>query len=123
MQRKGGRTDADSSARASSDTPPRTVMRVSQDRSVWEEALRTFYRTPRGEGRLRHGLPWSPRSAIVHLARPDGTFSERLVAAWEYAVVNRSAPPCHPSWFVRRQQQALQGLGIMIREIVSQGLV
>jgi 3-oxoacyl-[acyl-carrier-protein] synthase-1 len=85
----------------------RTTQRLSQKRSAWESALEEFARsTPRAR-RLRHGLPWSRKSALEHLKRPELSFSERLVAAWEYAVVNRAPLPCYPSLFVRRQQRLL----------------
>jgi hypothetical protein len=94
------------------DEPPtsRKVKRLSQQRSVWEEAIRQFDTTPRSSSRLRHGIPWSPLSALRHLERPDAAFGERLIAAWEHALVNRTAIPFYPSVFVRRQREALARL-------------
>ena len=83
------------------------VKRLSQDRAVWEEALRVLDQRLADNVRLRHGQRWTNQSALHHLQRPEATYKERLVAAWEYAIVNRVPLPLHPLQFVKRQREAL----------------
>jgi len=92
------------------ETPKRRIKRLSHERPVWEAALRDFNKGSPAETRLRHGIPWSRRAALSHLKRAEAAFAERLVAAWEYAVVNRVPLPCHPSLFVTRQREAFSQL-------------
>lgn len=88
----------------------RTVRQLSQDAQRWESELLGLGRWSKGSGRWRHGEPWSPSSALHHLRRPECAHAERLVAAWEHALVNRAALPCQPTWFVARQRHALASL-------------
>lgn len=83
------------------------VKRLSQDRSVWEKVLHDFDHRVTEKVRLRHGKPWTIQSSLHHLKRPELAYMERLVAAWEYAIVNRVPLPLHPLWFVQRQKEAL----------------
>lgn len=83
------------------------VKRLSQDRAVWEEALRAFDHRVTEKARLRHGKPWTNQSALHHLKRPEPAYQERFIAAWEYAIVNRVPLLLHPLWFVQRQKAAL----------------
>jgi 3-oxoacyl-[acyl-carrier-protein] synthase-1 len=83
------------------------VKRLSQDRAVWEEALRAFDHRVAEKTRLRHGKPWRNQSALHHLKRSELAYKERFVAVWEYAIVNHLPLPLHPLWFVQRQKEAL----------------
>lgn len=85
------------------------IKRLSQDRAVWEDALRQDHRMTENT-RLRHGMPWTNQSALHHLQRPEFSYKERLVAAWEYAIVNHLPLPIHPLWFVQRQKESLDRL-------------
>ena len=86
------------------------IERLSQDPAVWQEALRGFGIQQRGNMRLRHGQPWTRQSSLRHLQRSEGSYDERLIAAWEYAIVNRQALPLHPLQFVDKQKAALPRL-------------
>ena len=86
------------------------IERLSQDPSAWQEALQGFENQQRGNARLRHGQPWTKQSALKHLQRPEGDYEERLIAAWEYAVVNRKPLPLHPLQFIDKQKAVLLNL-------------
>ena len=81
--------------------------RLSQDRTLWEESLRALDLRTTGKARLRHGKPWTNQSALHHLRRPEMAYQERIIAAWEYAIVNSVPLPLHPLWFVQRQKEVL----------------
>ena len=83
------------------------IERLSQDPTVWQEALHVFEQQQRGNTRLRHGQLWTKQSAIRHLQRPEGSYSERLIAAWEFAIVNQKPLPIHPLQFIDKQKAAL----------------
>lgn len=87
---------------------------LSLDRRAWESAIAAKDGSDlrrSGSQRLRHGKPWSCDSSITHMLRPDCNCQERLIAAWEYAVVHRRGLPVHPGRFVAVQRAALQRLG------------
>ena len=86
------------------------IERLSQDPSEWKEALQVFEHQQRGNARLRHGQPWTKQSALRHLQRPEGNYEERLIAVWEYAVVNRKPLPLPPLRFIEKQKAALLNL-------------
>lgn len=83
------------------------IERLSQDPDEWKQALQGFENQQRGNIRLRHGQSWTKQSALWHLQRPECNYDERLIAAWEYAVVNREPLPLHPMQFIDKQKAAL----------------
>ncbi|MBN2716917.1 MAG: hypothetical protein JXX14_13780 [Deltaproteobacteria bacterium] len=84
------------------------VKKLSQDRAKWEEALSTRNGPPGGI--LRHGEKWTKGSALRHLARQELTYNERVIAAWEHAIVNSAPLPLNPWHFVALQKKKLQNL-------------
>jgi 3-oxoacyl-[acyl-carrier-protein] synthase-1 len=86
------------------------IERLSQDPSAWQEALQVFEHKLRGNAHMRHGQPWTKQSALWHLQRPECDYEERLIAAWEYAVVNRKPLPLHPLQFIDKQKAVLLNL-------------
>lgn len=84
------------------------VKKLSQDRAKWEHALQAR-QGPTG-GILRHGEKWTKASALKHLSREELTYNERVIAAWEYAIVNSAPMPVHPWHFVSLQKQQLHQL-------------
>jgi hypothetical protein len=86
------------------------IERFSLDPAVWQEALRGFGIQQRGNMRLRHGQPWNRQSSLRHLQRPESNYDERLIAAWEYAIVNRKPLPLHPMQFIDKQKMVLSDL-------------
>lgn len=81
------------------------IKKLSQNKQKWETALIEFENQI--GIKLRHGKEWSPKSAIEHLHRDEGTFRERVIAAWEYAIVNNAPLPVKPWQFVASQKSDL----------------
>jgi len=83
------------------------IKRLSHNPAVWEEAIDTLSRQKSNDIRLRHGKQWTHKTALYHLQRPEAHYKERMVAAWEYTIVNGVPLPLHPMQFVRPQKEAL----------------
>ena len=95
---------ADSSGEATSRPP------IALEPAPWDAALRASSVFDTSAGRLRHGKPWYRGSAVEHLRRPDCAVHERVIAAWEHAVINQRGLPTHPEQFVRAQRATLDSL-------------
>lgn len=99
-----------SPADAPEQAPDQPAPRMAVDRASWVAALRSSGLAASKSDRLRHGQPWHQGSALTHLERHECSVPERIIAAWEYAVVHGSALPLHPEQFVRAQRTALTAL-------------
>ncbi len=90
------------------DAETETTDRLSRSRPQWEEALRSA--DVPADGRIRAGRRWSKLSALHTLVAPSTPCSERAVAVWEYAIINRTPLPVHPHQWIGRQRRRLEAV-------------
>jgi 3-oxoacyl-[acyl-carrier-protein] synthase-1 len=108
----------ETATRAEGSEPLETIEeeRLSRDPEVWDRAIQKIRVGEDRHARLRHGRPWRRDAALTHLQREECTYSERLAAAWEFAIVNRARLPVHPCRFVEPQKRAVARLMAEVAE-------
>jgi hypothetical protein len=80
---------------------------LSLDPERWRERLDAAGTLQHGAKRLRHGAAWHRGTAVAHLRRPECRTNERLIAAWEHALIHEAGFPAHPEQFVELQRAEL----------------
>jgi 3-oxoacyl-[acyl-carrier-protein] synthase-1 len=89
-------------------TWPTVDRKPTLDRAAWEKALAA---TPRSSERIRGGRPWSRASARAALGDRRTPAVDRLVLAWEHAILNGTPLPLHPHQWVAAQRRRLDEAG------------
>jgi hypothetical protein len=65
--------------------------------------------------RVRAGRPWRKSSSLEGLIDPLTPCDERLVAAWEHAIINNQPLPVHPRQWVATQRRMLSAAAAPLR--------
>jgi 3-oxoacyl-[acyl-carrier-protein] synthase-1 len=110
LQRISGLSLRASKATTDSEAEDPSTHGLALDPKVWYEGVQSSGLLNTEARRLRHGVPWHPWTAVEHLRRPQCSMNERLIAAWEHAVIHRRGLPTHPEQFVYAQRTALAAL-------------